>query len=433
MDAPKSRSWLENSGATGAVEADVLTYVLSNIDPSEALSSFLSSIFAEESWRFWRDAHLFKQAHSGGKPSHTIFVDAQAVYDRYIKEDGSHRVNIGPVQKALIKSAMEDPKMLDASVFGGAQHETFETMMVSLPKFKTHINSIIRSSWQLHNQRMSTSESAKHMFQMLYASEPDTKLMIHGSKYSKEKIFMSMGTTAEWFDQLSKLLNLYELGRHHAAFAGMRPRFYTPAAEAFLATLEKGLGKDWDKKTAEAWKAVMNVICTVMHEGTSLNRSPSTKSPGLFKGIGSPTIPARGSQHKQFVWDATNISKTGNVLFRRTPPGSPTLSPAKSTEDLSVFATMDIFGNDNLFKVLQETLRGMFAEENIMFYRQVDQYRRAYASCQLGDPEMVQRAHTLAEMYLTESSDYQVNIKSTSHSDIMKALKKTRNNRSSTV
>lgn len=54
-----------------------------------------------------------------------------------------------------------------------------------------------------------------------------------------------------------------EMSRRHMGY-GVRPAHYALVGNALLWTLEKGLGKDWDADTAEAWKQCYRYISESM-------------------------------------------------------------------------------------------------------------------------------------------------------------------------
>jgi hemoglobin-like flavoprotein len=63
------------------------------------------------------------------------------------------------------------------------------------------------------------------------------------------------------------VLVLRELGRRHLRY-GVKPVHYETVGAALLATLEKGLGKDFTPPVREAWVVCYTSIAREMMEGT---------------------------------------------------------------------------------------------------------------------------------------------------------------------
>lgn len=57
---------------------------------------------------------------------------------------------------------------------------------------------------------------------------------------------------------------------------GVKVDDYTPVGNALIYTLSKGLGKDFDDQTRQAWKSLYRVIAQVMREAAYPNFNAAT-------------------------------------------------------------------------------------------------------------------------------------------------------------
>jgi hemoglobin-like flavoprotein len=84
----------------------------------------------------------------------------------------------------------------------------------------------------------------------------------------RAKLMAMLGTAVSSLSRWESLVPvLRELGRRHLRY-GVKPVHYESVGAALLATLEKGLGKDFTPPVREAWVICYTSIAREMMEGT---------------------------------------------------------------------------------------------------------------------------------------------------------------------
>jgi hemoglobin-like flavoprotein len=131
------------------------------------------------------------------------------------------------------------------------------------------------------NKVIPISDAAAVLFyDQLFAIDPSLRSLFKSDMAEQRAKLMAMLTTAvrslgRW-DSLVPLLR--ELGRRHVGY-GVKPDHYEMVGTALLATLEKGLGKDFTPPVREAWVVCYTSIAQEMMVGTGHKGDASVTTP----------------------------------------------------------------------------------------------------------------------------------------------------------
>ncbi|WP_298828734.1 globin family protein [uncultured Piscinibacter sp.] len=108
-------------------------------------------------------------------------------------------------------------------------------------------------------------EAAALFYRKLFAQAPELKPLFIGDLRSQGRRLMEMiGAAVRLLDHPPALLPvLAQLGARHAGY-GVQPADYRSVGVALIATLEEGLGADFDAATREAWLAMYALVSTSM-------------------------------------------------------------------------------------------------------------------------------------------------------------------------
>jgi len=110
------------------------------------------------------------------------------------------------------------------------------------------------------------AEAAAELFyKRLFDLEPGLSKLFHGDmKEQGRKLMAMLAAAVRGLDNIDKLVPvLQQLGRRHAGY-GVQPRHYDTVGEAFLWTLEQGLGAAFTAEVRDAWAAVYGTMAGVM-------------------------------------------------------------------------------------------------------------------------------------------------------------------------
>jgi hemoglobin-like flavoprotein len=115
------------------------------------------------------------------------------------------------------------------------------------------------------------AETAAGLFYArLFELDPQLKHLFKGDMKRQGMMLMSMIATAvRGLSNTEALLPMVKnLGRRHVGY-GVKDSHYATVGQALIETLEKGLGKDFDAQTREAWLGAYSLLSSVMKSGAA--------------------------------------------------------------------------------------------------------------------------------------------------------------------
>jgi hemoglobin-like flavoprotein len=115
------------------------------------------------------------------------------------------------------------------------------------------------------------AETAAGLFYArLFELDPQLKQLFRGDMKRQGMMLMSMIATAvRGLSNTEALLPMVKnLGRRHVGY-GVKDSHYATVGQALIETLEKGLGKDFDAQTREAWLGAYSLLSSVMKSGAA--------------------------------------------------------------------------------------------------------------------------------------------------------------------
>lgn len=125
---------------------------------------------------------------------------------------------------------------------------------------------LVRDSWA---KVLPIQETAAELFYgRLFEVYPEVKPYFKGDMKEQGKKLMAMLDTAvSGLDNLEALIEpLKSSGKDHASY-GVKAEDYDKVADAFLWTLDKGLGEAFTPEVKEAWTVTYTTVASVMIEG----------------------------------------------------------------------------------------------------------------------------------------------------------------------
>ena len=123
---------------------------------------------------------------------------------------------------------------------------------------------LVKNSWKLF-RRMDPQLIGDVFYSRLFQQMPSFKPMFKNSMTEQyAKIVDMLSLIISKLDKLEVVSeDISQLAIRHIQY-GVRPAHYKIVGNALLWTLEKGLGKDWDKETAQAWSTCYDLLSTTM-------------------------------------------------------------------------------------------------------------------------------------------------------------------------
>jgi len=115
------------------------------------------------------------------------------------------------------------------------------------------------------------AEAAAGLFYArLFELDPQLKPLFKGDMKRQGMMLMSMIATAvRGLSNTEALIPMVKnLGRRHVGY-GVKDSHYAVVGQALIETLEKGLGKDFDAATREAWLGAYSLLSSVMKSGAA--------------------------------------------------------------------------------------------------------------------------------------------------------------------
>jgi nitric oxide dioxygenase len=128
-----------------------------------------------------------------------------------------------------------------------------------------NISSKVEESWKMVLKRVSMEKAGTLFYRSLSQLAPSTRQLFKGGASLHAKMFSEMiDGCMDLLVNLEELINLaFQLGIRHAMY-GVRPVHLRFGREALLSMLQHVLGKQFDKKTRNAWIAVYELLSTLM-------------------------------------------------------------------------------------------------------------------------------------------------------------------------
>jgi len=125
---------------------------------------------------------------------------------------------------------------------------------------------LVKDSWA---KVAPISETAAELFYgRLFEVYPEVKPLFKGDMKEQGRKLMAMLTTAvNGLENLPALIEpLKKMGADHAGY-GVKDEDYDKVADAFLWTLEQGLGEGFTPDVKDAWVIVYTTVAGVMKQG----------------------------------------------------------------------------------------------------------------------------------------------------------------------
>jgi len=129
--------------------------------------------------------------------------------------------------------------------------------------------SLVQKTWKLFRD-INTQVIGDVFYSKLFTDEPAVKRLFKTPmtvQYKKliDMISMIVGRLQE-IEAVTD--DIREMGKRHAGY-GVKPQHYKPVGNAFLWTLEQGLGQDWNEEVQEAWATCYQLLADTMIEASA--------------------------------------------------------------------------------------------------------------------------------------------------------------------
>ena len=131
---------------------------------------------------------------------------------------------------------------------------------------------LVRDSW---SKVLPIQETAAELFYgRLFEIYPEVKPYFKGDmKEQGRKLMAMLNTAVNGLDNLDALIEpLKASGKAHAGY-GVKAEDYDKVADAFLWTLEKGLGDAYTSEVKDAWVVTYTTVASVMIEGAGYGKA----------------------------------------------------------------------------------------------------------------------------------------------------------------
>lgn len=125
---------------------------------------------------------------------------------------------------------------------------------------------LIKRTWRLL-RHVDPALLGEVFYEYLFIQNPSLRRLFTGSMSSQYQKFVDMlNTIVVGIDQSAEVLaEIKQMGRRHATY-GVKPSHYEAVGNAFLWTLERGLGKDWNAEVRQAWSDCYKLLTRLMLE-----------------------------------------------------------------------------------------------------------------------------------------------------------------------
>ncbi|MBL7815621.1 MAG: hypothetical protein JNL70_11440 [Saprospiraceae bacterium] len=123
---------------------------------------------------------------------------------------------------------------------------------------------LIKNSWSLF-RHVKPEIVADTFYSRLFFAHPELRpLFPKDMTQQYEKLIVTLTTVVARLERLHELTeDIAAMASRHSGY-GVQASHYAHVGEALLWTLERGLGNDWDDKTAAAWTKCYNILADTM-------------------------------------------------------------------------------------------------------------------------------------------------------------------------
>lgn len=129
--------------------------------------------------------------------------------------------------------------------------------------------SLVKSSWKLLRE-VDPLLLGEVFYSCLFLNMPAARNMFTVNMQEQYgKLLDMIHAVVTRLDRLEEITEeIKQLAIRHVHY-GVKPEHYAHVGDALLWTLAKGLGKDWDKDTEEAWTTCYQLLSSTMIEAAS--------------------------------------------------------------------------------------------------------------------------------------------------------------------
>lgn len=177
---------------------------------------------------------------------------------------------------------------------------------------------LVKDSWA---KVVPISDDAAGLFySKLFELDPTLKFLFKAPIEVQGKLLMkALDGAVRGLDDLESLVPvLQQLGRRHAPY-GVLAKDYDTVGEAFLWTLEQGLGTEFTEEVKGAWVSVYGVVALVMKEaqaGVDIAGPVSPREKRLVQGSWKEVVPIADKAAEIFYGKLFELDATLKPLFK---------------------------------------------------------------------------------------------------------------------
>jgi len=171
--------------------------------------------------------------------------------------------------------------------------------------------SLVQESWQ--KVAPIAPQAAEIFYNTLFELDPSLKPLFKGDlKEQGKKLMTMLDTAVKLLEQPDKLMPaVQKLGERHVDY-GVKEAHYKTVGEALIATLQAGLGDEFNTPLKRAWTAVYKVLSTAMIEAAKNVESKAVQEKGKVKNMTKDTSELSG-----FIQSALEQSNTAFMMIDR--------------------------------------------------------------------------------------------------------------------
>lgn len=125
---------------------------------------------------------------------------------------------------------------------------------------------IVKKTWRLLRE-IDPHLLGDVFYKRIFLKHPSVRSLFKGPMTEQyEKFVAMMNFIVGRIDHPEEVENeVAEMAKRHEGY-GVKPAHYAPVGEALLWTLERGLGKEWNNETRQAWEACYDELTRAMLE-----------------------------------------------------------------------------------------------------------------------------------------------------------------------
>ena len=171
--------------------------------------------------------------------------------------------------------------------------------------------SLVQESWK--KVAPIAPQAAEIFYNTLFELDPSLKPMFKGDiKEQGKKLMTMLDTAVKLLEQPEKLMPAVEkLGERHVDY-GVKEEHYKTVGEALIATLQAGLGDEFNTPLKRAWTAVYKVLSTTMIAAAKKVDNKAVKATGKIENMTKNTRELGG-----FIQSALEQSNTAFMMIDR--------------------------------------------------------------------------------------------------------------------